>query len=399
MAASGAAAAAPQAPNLETGVTVHDPRRTSPGNNLYVSAHAPEALLISPEGELLHRWRQDRNAVWPELAGHEQEQNSARYCFRRVRLRENGDLLAIYEYTGIICLDVDSRLLWAHQGSNHHALDIDDAGRIHVLGLGTGADARAGAETDAGADAGAGTPPGRRRLGEKLVYDETITVLSPDGEVLEVISLLDCILNSRFAPLLDPLWSSRATLADFLHPNTLQILDGSCADLSPAFARGNILTSFRNLSTVAIIDPTAREVVWALSQAWRYQHDPTLLPGCTMLLFDNLAGAAMPDAGQRYSRVVEFDPISQEVVWSYRGTPEHPFFSSMMGLAQRLANGNTLVTETEYGRAFELTPAGEIVWEFKSPHLAGEAGEFVAILPELQRVPARLTRDFLTANR
>jgi hypothetical protein len=32
-----------------------------------------------------------------------------------------------------------------------------------------------------------------------------------------------------------------------------------------------------------------------------------------------------------------------------------------------LPNGNTLITESDRGRVFEITPSGEIVWEFFIP--------------------------------
>lgn len=36
--------------------------------------------------------------------------------------------------------------------------------------------------------------------------------------------------------------------------------------------------------------------------------------------------------------------------------------------AQRLVNGNTLITEGADGRLFEVTTAGDIVWEYVSPY-------------------------------
>ena len=53
-----------------------------------------------------------------------------------------------------------------------------------------------------------------------------------------------------------------------------------------------------------------------------------------------------------------------------------------------MANGNTLITESDGGRAFEVQPNGEKVWEFFNPHREGEAGEFIATLPEMIRLPA-----------
>jgi hypothetical protein len=35
-----------------------------------------------------------------------------------------------------------------------------------------------------------------------------------------------------------------------------------------------------------------------------------------------------------------------------------------MGNAQRLPNGNTLITESSFGRFFEVTKEGELVWEY-----------------------------------
>jgi hypothetical protein len=70
--------------------------------------------------------------------------------------------------------------------------------------------------------------------------------------------------------------------------------------------------------------------------------------------------------------VVEVDPIAGEIVWEYRATPPPSFYSRSRGANQRLANGNTLITESDKGRAFEVTPEGEIVWEFLNPELTAK---------------------------
>jgi hypothetical protein len=62
-------------------------------------------------------------------------------------------------------------------------------------------------------------------------------------------------------------------------------------------------------------------------------------------------------------------------------------FSACCGTVQRLPNGNTVVTESEAGRAFEVTPAGEVVWRFDSPHRPPDRPELVATLFEVLRVP------------
>ena len=88
------------------------------------------------------------------------------------------------------------------------------------------------------------------------------------------------------------------------------------------------------------------------------------------------------------------DPLSREIVWEYRGSPESPFYSRTCGVAQRVSNGNTLITESDSGRAFEVTPDGEIVWEFYNPRRAGEKGRFIATLFELVRLPPDFPTDW-----
>jgi hypothetical protein len=43
-------------------------------------------------------------------------------------------------------------------------------------------------------------------------------------------------------------------------------------------------------------------------------------------------------------------------------------YSSFVSSAQRLPNGNTLITEGQGGRLFEVTSQHEIVWEYLSPY-------------------------------
>ena len=65
-----------------------------------------------------------------------------------------------------------------------------------------------------------------------------------------------------------------------------------------------------------------------------------------------------------------------EITWQY--TPleagfflfsdASKFYSSYISSAQRLPNGNTLITEGSDGRLIEVTPDHEIVWEFINPY-------------------------------
>jgi hypothetical protein len=56
-----------------------------------------------------------------------------------------------------------------------------------------------------------------------------------------------------------------------------------------------------------------------------------------------------------------------EVTWDYTDPAPISFFSPFMGGAERLWNGNTMVCESAFGRLFEVTPDGTLVWEYVIP--------------------------------
>ena len=163
------------------------------------------------------------------------------------------------------------------------------------------------------------------------------------------------------------------------------------------FRPDNVLISSRQANIMMIVGRDGH-IVWRLGPDYREsegsrglgqiigQHHahiiPKGLPGAgNLLVFDN-GGAAgygftTPSAANgvngvaRYSsRVLEIDPVTLKKVWEYSigGTESYRFFSHYISSAQRLMNGNTLITEGADGRMFEVTTAGEIVWEYVSPY-------------------------------
>ena len=77
-----------------------------------------------------------------------------------------------------------------------------------------------------------------------------------------------------------------------------------------------------------------------------------------------------PGVSTPSSRVIEVDPRTKTVEWEYADEMRTAFFSPYMGAAQRLWNGNTLITESATGRLFEVTRGGEVVWEYVIPYFA-----------------------------
>jgi hypothetical protein len=133
---------------------------------------------------------------------------------------------------------------------------------------------------------------------------------------------------------------------------------------------GNILVSFRTNSTVAMINRQTGAIYWKLgAPPLSGQHAPYILSNGNMLLFDN--GPHRLDNTFPFSRVLEINPATKEIVWKYQDTPEWSFYSPRISNAQRLPNGNTLISEGFFGRLFEVTREGDTVWEYVNPYFVG----------------------------
>lgn len=59
--------------------------------------------------------------------------------------------------------------------------------------------------------------------------------------------------------------------------------------------------------------------------------------------------------------------------WVYTRPTPSDLHSPIVSNAQRLGNGNTLITSGQPGYTFEVTPAGQIVWEFINPLVNGNS--------------------------
>lgn len=130
---------------------------------------------------------------------------------------------------------------------------------------------------------------------------------------------------------------------------------------------GNILASFRSVSSVVIIEKATGDIIWRVGpEMVAQQHNATELDNGNILIFDN--GAFRNGESIQFTRAIEVDRKTKEIVWQYRDKSQWIYFySPFMGSAQRLGNGNTLLCESAYGRVFEVTKEGEVVWEFVNP--------------------------------
>lgn len=337
----------------DRGVVAWSPEHSWGSHNLYTSGHGPDVLLMRSDGTPVHRWRLPFERAFPD-----RPVSVETAFFRRARLLENGDLIAIYQGGGMLRLDRDAEIVWKVAGGFFNDFHIADDGSIWAL-------------TKTARRVDAVNP-------EEDVLEDELLHLDERGKVIESYSILDMLLRHPLGKVLP------GRRGDVLHSNTVRVLD---AGRHEPFEPGQVLLSMREISTLAVADLGSRSIVWAESGPWKRQHEPQLTDRGGILLFDNQGGPA----GR--ARLLEIDVRTGETVFEKPG-----FYSPEAGTVAELPNGNLLVTESERGRAVEITPQGEIAWEFRSPHRAGRDDELVATLFEVVRLEAETVRSLDPAD-
>ncbi len=166
---------------------------------------------------------------------------------------------------------------------------------------------------------------------------------------------------------------------DWAHVNAASPIPAATGHTDPRFKAGNVMISFRNLNIIVVVDRDSKKIVWK-DNITIGQHNVHMIPAGVpgtghVLVFDN--GGIPPNANPQRafaranSRVLEIDPLTMSMVSEYTaeksGRPIWTFFSHFISSAQRQPNGDTLICEGANGRIFEVTPAGEIVWEYVNP--------------------------------
>lgn len=362
------------------GVTIKDTARMQPGYTLFTSGNASVARLIDADGHVVHQWQLPFSQIWDDTAAVQQPQADDLIYMRRARPLPNGNLLAVYVSGndtpwgyGLVELDPDSHVVWKYLAHVHHDIDLTDDGRVVTL-------------THQFTD----KPLAHYPFVPTPYLEDYLVTLSPDGEPLSRISIMKMLADSPYGVALrrtEPWFAN----FDPLHVNTVDWLDAGDAKALGIGQAGDVMIMLRQINLLAVVNPHTKKIIWAMHGDWLNPHDPHVLANGHILMFDNLGHM---DNGNR-SRVIEFDPHNAGIVWQYDGNAQHPLDSAIRSTDQRLANGNTLITESDGGRLLEVTPGGDIVWEYVNPIRAGNNDGFIPVVSGGRRVdPGSLDADF-----
>jgi arylsulfotransferase ASST len=325
-----------------TGLRARDAVRVSPGLTLFAPVFGDGTVyLIDLDGNVVHTWRMPYP---PGLYGYLTEKGTLFYNGKI----PNETFLGKSPFKGGVALEAgwNGKVVWELRHPNHH-----HDGRLlrngNVLLL---------CATELPDDLARKVQGGRPGSEEKgKIWADYLVEMTKDGR-----TIWEWRTWEHLDPSKDAITAMQDDRSEWPHGNAvLELPDG------------NLMVSFRNISTIIKIDRQTSEILWKLgAPALSGQHAPTPLSNDNLLIFDN--GPHRLDHSFPFSRVIEVNPTTNEIVWKYQEAILPNFYSPRSSNAQRLPNGNTLINEGSFGRFFEVSPVGELVWEYVNPHFGPE---------------------------
>ncbi|HUZ77006.1 MAG TPA: aryl-sulfate sulfotransferase [Chloroflexota bacterium] len=320
------------------GLRALDRERAFDGFTLFTPQYGTgTVLLVDLEGHPVHTWEMPYP---PGLHGALTERGTLLYGGKIP-----GDtFISKAPFGGGVVLEAtwDGRVLWElRYPTHHHDARLLSNGNIVLLGAAILPPSMAARVH--------GGRPGTEVDGHEM-WADTVVELTTQGQVVWEWRSWEHLIPEE-----DAITALQDERHEWTHANAVIELPN-----------GNLVVSFRNISTVVEIERTSGDIIWKLgAPPLSGQHAPELLANGHLLIFDN--GAHRLDESFPFSRIIEVDRASKEIVWKYQEPRPYNFYSPRISNAQRLPNGNTLINEGVFGRLFEVTAEGEVVWEYVNP--------------------------------
>jgi len=324
------------------GVVIHDPALASPGYTLYTSMPFATARLIDAEGAVVKEWSEPQSKEWS-----------------RAELDADGNLLIVgidprekdaeadtpNAFGYLMRMTWEGDVIWKKTLATHHDADITPDGYIVSL------DDCVRSVPDFGPDV--------------LIRDNHVIRLTLDGEKVDQRSLYDVFTSNPelvTVELPKKVFKEGGAKIDIFHANSVEWM--RFPELVPRheiYGLDNVIVSSRLQDTTVIFNWTTGKLLWAWGRGQTEgQHEATVLANGNILIFDN-------GMRRKWSRVIELDPLTNKIVWEYKGDPPDSFYSAARGTSEPLPNGNVLVGLSNSGAGVEVTRDGKVVWRFLNP--------------------------------
>ena len=324
----------------KSGVIKYNRELSYEGIHIFHSENMVGGQLLDMSGNVLHQLHDKRG------------EDVSEKTWRLIEPCINDEFIILIESHSLMRIDWESNIKWVKKNRFHHDVAIDDNGDIYAV-INKKRDFPLYSSAEA-------------------IMDNVILILTSEGEIKKEISFAevfphDSVLLEAARNQENKVHISKRNIWDIFHTNSLELIErdvfytDSSGAAQKLFKKGDLLFCMRHTNIIGVMDIEKERVTWSWGLGeLDYPHHPTLLENGNILIFDN-------GFQRQYSRVIEINPLSEAIEWEYSADRPKSFYSSSRGSSQRLANGNTIIVESNKGHVFEITRDGTIVWDFYNP--------------------------------
>lgn len=345
------------------GVTRNDPGVTYEGLTLMqgMFSEGVELRLVDMNGNVVHRWPADFFAIWPSpehvIPVKNIPNSKLHYHTMGMSALPDGSVVINFSEKGTAKLDKCGNVQWTVDRMTHHAITPNPDGSYWIPVKG---DVRTIPDSL--------LLPGlsHESLMDSLGwYEDRLILVDADGKIKNEISLLQALFDGGFEREFYDV--SRIEALDPTHLNDVEVVTPELAGKIDGVNAGDLLVSIRNMHMLAILDSMTGKIKWSHIGPWVRQHDPDITSDGNIVVFNN-GDAHLGLNRTPGSNLLELDPETDQTRILYPKQGQTGFFTDIMGSHQLLPNGNRLITESMYGRVFEIDNRGNIVWEYIKPY-------------------------------
>jgi hypothetical protein len=342
-------------PVLPDGLWVNPNAGVKDDGYLLISRYRPERkryvveILSLLDGKVLHSYAPNvdainsRSEMKSSLIDLERDRREAIYTMLHPMLTPTGGVISQHA-SPLVSIDRCSKIEWTIDGIFHHAIERDAGGNYWV---------------------GYRYPKSAQPNVSKQFHDEALAQVSPSGKLLRLISVRGILSDNNLLRLID----TYGYTDDPYHLNDIEpaLVDGKF------WKAGDLFLSFRNFSGLVLFRPATGRVIWLRQGLTLAQHDIQILDDHRIAVFDNNARPGWPRfVVDGSNRIMIYDFIDNKISYPFDAVlAKEKVETPAQGRQIILANGDTVIEETEHGRILRLAPDGTVRWRYISAQADG----------------------------
>lgn len=263
------------------------------------------------------------------------DDSEIRFEYRHPLILNDGTLVSHGESSPLFKIDVCSNLIWINQDERfHHSIELSNDNSIWVPSSMYPYSTIVGNYID-----------------EIGFFDDAITKVSQDGEILFIKSVSEILIENKIKDL---------KLLDVYDPIHLNDIQPAKFD-SSYWKKNDLFLSLPRVNAIVHYRPSTNKVINFIQGPFSWQHDVDITSDYEISIFNN--NNSLTDKNHSEILIYNFETKKFSKKFN-KSLVENNFKTSTEGLSEILDDGSMLVEEQNHGRIIFFNKDGKKEWEY-----------------------------------